>query len=117
VVQEKLNFAARNIFFESGKDILKKESIDDLDNVVGIMKKYDFLKLDVNGHTDASGNEASNLKLSQNRAAAVVKYLMDHGVTPTRLTSAGYGSSRPVADNKTAAGKAKNRRVEIVIKD
>ncbi|MFN8277097.1 MAG: OmpA family protein [Chitinophagales bacterium] len=116
-VQQKLSFAAKNIFFETGKSILKKESFDDLDNVAGIMSQYNFLKLAIEGHTDNVGREAANVELSNRRAAAVVDYLIKKGVESGRMTSAGYGPNRPVADNKTAAGRAKNRRVEINIKD
>lgn len=116
-VQQKLNFAAKNIFFETGKDLLKKESYDDLDNVVGIMKKYDFVKLAIEGHTDNVGVPEANVALSNKRAAAVVDYLIKKGVAPDRMLAAGFGPSKPVGDNKTAAGRALNRRVEILIKE
>ena len=116
-VQKKLSLAAKNIFFESNKEVLKSESIDDLDLVVATLKQHDFLRVSIDGHTDNSGTEYANLELSNKRAAVVMDYLIAHGITPTRLSAAGYGSSRPIADNKTAAGKAKNRRVEINIRD
>lgn len=116
-VQQKLNFAAKNIFFETGKDILKKESIDDLDNVVAIMKQFDFVKIAVDGHTDNVGSVQSNVTLSNKRAIAVVNYLTGKGVAANRMVASGYGPSRPVGDNKTNTGRAQNRRVEILLKD
>jgi outer membrane protein OmpA-like peptidoglycan-associated protein len=116
-VQKKLSFAAKNIFFESGKDVLKKESSKQLDSVVAILTQYDFLRVAIDGHTDNVGSEKSNVELSNLRAGAVMKYLTDHGVAASRLTASGYGPYKPIADNKTAAGRAQNRRVEINIKD
>ena len=116
-VQKKLSLAAKNIFFEPNKEVLKPESIGDLNQVVITLKQYDFLRVSIDGHTDNTGSESSNLDLSNKRAAVVMNYLAAHGITPTRLSAAGYGSSRPIADNKTPSGKAKNRRVEINIKD
>ena len=116
-VQKKLSFAAKNIFFETGSDAIKKESYDDLDSVASILKQYDFLKVSVEGHTDNVGPDKVNVDLSNQRAGAVVKYLIARGILPTRLTALGYGPYKPVADNKTAEGRAKNRRVEINIKD
>lgn len=116
-VQQKLSFAAKNIFFETGSDVLKKGSFTDLDSVAAILNRYDFLKVSIEGHTDNVGPEKENVELSNQRAGAVVKYLIARGVLPTRLTALGYGPYKPVADNKTADGRAKNRRVEINIKD
>ena len=116
-VQKKLSFAAKNIFFETGQDVLKKQSLSVLDSVVAIMKQYDFLKLTVDGHTDNVGSENINLELSMKRSVAVVNYLTAHGIANNRLTPQGFGPSVPIADNKTAEGRAKNRRVELLIKD
>jgi outer membrane protein OmpA-like peptidoglycan-associated protein len=116
-VQQKLSFAAQNIFFETGKDVLKIESHKQLDSVVSILREYDFLKVAIDGHTDNVGPEKSNIELSNKRAAAVVTYLTAHGIAAGRLTATGYGPQKPVADNKTAKGRALNRRVEINIKD
>ena len=75
----------------------------------------DSYKLSINGHTDNVGNAEKNQKLSEDRAAAVKAYLESKGVDASRLTSAGFGQDQPVADNKTKAGRAKNRRVEFAI--
>ena len=116
-IQKKLAFAAKNIFFETGKDILKKQSLNDLDSVVSILTRYDFLKVSIEGHTDNVGYDNTNVDLSNRRANAVMKYLINHGILPTRLTALGYGPFKPLADNKTEEGRAKNRRVEINIKE
>ena len=75
---------------------------------------YPSLRLAINGHTDNSGSSAHNLQLSQQRAASVVAALVAAGIAAERLSAEGFGDSRPVADNSTAEGKAKNRRVELV---
>jgi OOP family OmpA-OmpF porin len=116
-VQRKLSFAAKNIFFETGKDVLKGESLRELDSVVSILSTFDFLKVSIEGHTDNVGAVNANIGLSDRRAAAVMQYLVAHGIAQKRLTAKGFGPSKPVADNKTAQGRAKNRRVEINIQD
>jgi len=71
------------------------------------------LKIEISGHTDNVGKPADNLSLSNNRAKAVVNYLIGKKIAPQRLTAKGYGETKPVADNKTEEGKAKNRRTEL----
>jgi len=104
-----------NIFFEFAKAILLPESKVELDRLVGILTRYPKMEIEVAGHTDNVGDDASNLKLSQDRAAAVMKYLLDHGVASARLRSQGYGESAPVAANDTDEHRQLNRRVEFVI--
>ena len=77
------------------------------------MKQYPQTKWDIEGHTDDVGKDASNLDLSDRRAASVKNYFISKGISADRLTSKGYGETRPIADNKTAAGRAQNRRTEI----
>lgn len=112
-VKKRLAFAARNIQFETGKATIKPVSYKILDEVASILKEYPYYDVNVDGHTDNVGKPASNLKLSQERAAAAVAYLVSKGIPANRLVSAGYGDTKPVADNKTAAGRAQNRRVEF----
>ena len=115
-IKTKVEFAARNIFFNTGSYQLQTKSYAPLNEVAQILKDNPTLKLDVEGHTDITGDAAKNQILSENRAAAVKAYLVAQGIERDRLTSAGYGIDKPIADNKTAAGKAKNRRVELKLR-
>jgi Outer membrane protein and related peptidoglycan-associated (lipo)proteins len=86
-----------------------------LDQVASTLAEYPKTMIDVLGHTDSDGSEAYNQSLSERRAQAVANYLGRRGVDPIRIATMGYGETRPVASNETAAGKAQNRRVEIKI--
>ena len=116
-VIEKINFAAKNVFFSTGSYKLLPKSFKSLDDVVKLMKDDESLMIDIDGHTDAQGSDESNQVLSDNRAGAVKNYLVSKGVSETRLVSAGYGETKPVADNTTAAGRAKNRRTEMTVRN
>jgi len=116
-VIEKVNFAARNVFFATGSYELLAKSNNSLDGVVGLLKSDESLMIDIAGHTDAQGSEESNQVLSDNRAGAVKKYFVSKGIAETRLSSAGYGELKPVADNTTSGGRAKNRRTEMVVRN
>jgi len=107
--------ALQGIQFESAKDVIKASSNSILDKVVTVLKENPSYNLDINGHTDNKGIAAKNLALSQRRADAVKKYLTNKGIDAARLTSKGFGDTVPVADNKTPAGQAKNRRVEFKV--
>ena len=87
----------------------------DLDTGALILEAHPAINISIEGHTDNSGTVAGNQKLSERRAAAVKAYLVSKGINADRMTTAGYGQTRPVADNKTAAGRAANRRVEFKI--
>lgn len=103
-----------SVHFDTDKAIIKPESFPLLDEVVGVLAKNPQLKhVRVEGHTDNRGTAPYNLDLSRRRAASVVEYLVQHGIARKRLVSAGYGFERPIADNGTALGRAKNRRVEF----
>ncbi len=102
--------------FDTNKATIKPGSHALLDDVVRVLQKYPGIKkIQVEGHTDSVGDDARNLTLSEARAAAVSKYLTDHGVDANRLASKGYGESDPIGDNKTKDGQATNRRVEFEI--
>jgi outer membrane protein OmpA-like peptidoglycan-associated protein len=102
-----------NVFFDINKSELKAESQLELDKVVKLLKDNPTLKIEISGHTDNVGKPADNLTLSNNRAKAVVAYLTSKGIPLPRLSSKGYGETRPAADNATEEGKAKNRRTEM----
>lgn len=114
---KKVEFAAKNVYFATGKFTLLAKSFKPLNDVAKIMADHSELKLDISGHTDNTGDAAKNQTLSENRAKAVLDYLVKKGVAADRITSAGYGQDQPVADNATAAGRAKNRRVEIKVRN
>jgi len=99
--------------FDTNSAQLRKTAAPKLDDVVSFAAKYPDAKLVVSGHTDNRGSKAYNQKLSERRAAAVKAYLVKKGVAAERISTQGYGLDQPVADNKTAEGRAKNRRVEI----
>ena len=106
--------AVYGINFETGKATIKGESENILGEIVKLMQQNPDLKLRVEGHTDNQGAAAANQALSEKRAQGVVAWLTAHGVAGSRLTAKGMGQTEPVADNGTEAGRAKNRRVELV---
>jgi len=108
------------ILFDSGKAVLKNTTIAELDRTLAVLKqKYAGKEIDVVGHTDADPIKKSpwkdNWELSAQRALAVARYLTDHGIPEKSTQASGCGAFRPIASNSSAAGKAKNRRVEIVV--
>ncbi|MFL5742528.1 MAG: OmpA family protein [Flavisolibacter sp.] len=105
----------RNIFFDVNKSDLRNESQVELDRLVQLLQDNPVVKIQVEGHTDNVGSVSDNLRLSQNRAQSVVKYLTTHGIAATRLSAKGFGATKPVADNKTEEGRAMNRRTEIKV--
>ena len=105
----------KNIFFDFSKYNLKAESQVELDKIVQLMQDNPTVRIQIEGHTDNVGKAADNLKLSENRAKAVVTYLVSKNISITRLTSKGFGATKPIADNKTEEGKAQNRRTELKV--
>ncbi len=105
----------RNIFFDSNSFELKPESTSELDRLVQLLKDNPTLTIEIAGHTDNVGKATDNLKLSQDRSMAVVKYLTQKGIEAKRLLSKGYGATIPIADNGTEEGKALNRRTEMKV--
>jgi outer membrane protein OmpA-like peptidoglycan-associated protein len=112
-VVKKLNDYARTILFNSGKSTFKDETVPVLENMKNILKEYPQARFSIEGHTDSDGSNALNQTLSENRAAAVVTYLVENGIAADRLRSVGFGETKPIASNRTAKGKAQNRRVEV----
>ncbi|MEA4936687.1 MAG: OmpA family protein [Paludibacter sp.] len=107
--------ALQGIQFETGKEIIKKISFPILNQVADVMKNNPSYLLEINGHSDSQGDDDKNLLLSQKRADAVKQYIVAKGISADRMTSKGYGETMPVADNATAEGRAKNRRVEFKV--
>ncbi len=112
-VMKKLNEYARTILFNSGKATFKEETMPVLRNMERIFKEYPQARFSIEGHTDSDGSNALNQTLSENRAAAVRNFLIENGIAADRLISTGFGETKPIASNKTAKGKAQNRRVEV----
>jgi outer membrane protein OmpA-like peptidoglycan-associated protein len=104
-----------NILFEKGKAILTASSSTELDKLYGILKDNPQMRIEISGHTDKTGSEPLNFKLSEERAKSVVEFLVKKGIDRSRLEYRGYGSLQPIADNNTDEGRAKNRRVEFKI--
>ena len=105
----------RNIFFDTGKATLRKESTAELERLQKLLVDNPTVKLEMAGHTDNVGKPAMNQDLSQRRAQAVVSYLTQHSIGADRLTSAGYGDTKPVAPNNTKANRQQNRRTEFKV--
>jgi outer membrane protein OmpA-like peptidoglycan-associated protein len=104
-----------NILFETGKAILTSGSYTELDRLLNIMQDNSQMKIEISGHTDKTGSEPVNFKLSEDRAKAVVEYLVQKGIVRSRIEYKGFGSLQPISDNTTPQGRAKNRRVEFKI--
>jgi outer membrane protein OmpA-like peptidoglycan-associated protein len=109
------NMVLKNIFFDTKQYDLKQESLVELETVVTLLKENPALKIQISGHTDNVGQEKENQVLSNARAITVINYLMTKGIAPGRLTAKGYGSTKPIADNTTEAGRAMNRRTELTV--
>lgn len=110
---KKLNDYGKTILFNSGKASFQKQTIPVLQAITAILKEYPTARFSLEGHTDSDGKDDMNQKLSEERAAAVKNFLVENGIDASRLSSKGFGESMPVDSNKTAKGKANNRRVEV----
>ncbi|SFZ90377.1 Thrombospondin type 3 repeat-containing protein [Flaviramulus basaltis] len=112
-IQKTLNEYAKTILFDTGKATIKTQSATVLADIIAILKEYPTAKFTVEGHTDSVGSEKLNQSLSEARALSVKEYLVENGIDEFRLSALGFGESKPIDTNKTRAGKANNRRVEI----
>jgi OmpA-OmpF porin, OOP family len=110
---KRLNDYAKTILFDTNKATFQQRTYPVLEAITAILKEYPNSNFAIEGHTDSDGKDAANQILSENRAAAVKAYLIEKGIASSRLSSAGYGESRPIDVNTTKAGKANNRRVEV----
>lgn len=112
----KQGFIALYINFDTNKAAIRPESKTIVDQVVKLLKDNPALSVSIEGHTDNTGDPAKNKALSKQRAESVIAALVKHGISAKRMSAAGWGQEKPLGDNKTEEGKAKNRRVEIVRK-
>lgn len=114
---KRVNLAAKNVFFATASSKLLAKSYPKLNDVVAILNENPSYKVQIDGHTDSQGKDDYNQTLSDNRAASVKAYLVSKGIDESRINSTGYGETNPIADNNTAAGRAKNRRVEMTLRN
>jgi outer membrane protein OmpA-like peptidoglycan-associated protein len=103
--------------FSNDTAVIRSVSFPLLDTVAEALKDHSEIKIEIQGHTDSNGDDGHNLKLSQARADAVRRYLVEHGIEASRLTAQGYGETRPIESNQTSQGREINRRVELVRTD
>lgn len=113
--EPKKSYTLDNVHFDTGKASLRPDSFAELNELVSYLEWKKEEKIEIAGHTDNVGNDADNLKLSQQRAEAIKQYLTKKGVSPLRVVAKGYGATLPVADNGTDEGRQKNRRTEVKI--
>ena len=103
----------QGVQFDSGKWNIKPEFNPILDEIFIVLKNSPDVKVEIEGHTDSSGSQAFNQRLSENRAKSIMEYLINKGIDGGRLSSKGFGPSKPISSNDTPGGRAKNRRVEV----
>jgi len=116
-VKKDVKIVLKNVFFDPGKAILRPTSYPELNRLAKLLKDVPTLKIEISGHTDNTGSAASNQKLSEARAKAVVEYIKAQEIPEDRLTYVGYGEEQPIADNTTKDGRQQNRRVEFKLKE
>ncbi len=114
-VKLKMDVIFKNLLFATNSANIDATSLDDLDELIKIMSDDEDLRLSIEGHTDNRGNNEYNLELSRLRAEAVKQYLVNGGISASRINAVGYGETRPITTNETANGRLKNRRVELNI--
>ena len=110
---KKFTGVIKGINFKANSADIQKSSFKLLNDAVKVMKEYSDLRIEISGHTSSEGKAEKNLKLSQDRAASVKAYLVGQGIADDRVITVGYGSEKPIADNKTAKGRQQNRRIEF----
>jgi OOP family OmpA-OmpF porin len=112
---KKFTGVVQGIYFDQGKATIRKQSDVVLGNAVKVLQEFPSIGIEISGHTSSEGDPAFNDKLSQDRADSVKQWLVNKGVSPERIKTRGVASAEPIADNKTNAGRAKNRRIEFKI--
>jgi OOP family OmpA-OmpF porin len=101
--------------FDFNKAVLRPDGKAKVDHAIKVLQDNPSVRLSIEGHTDSVGSDAYNQKLSERRANATKEYMVSKGISASRLTTHGFGESKPVASNKTAEGRAENRRVELIV--
>lgn len=114
-IEKGAKIVINNVYFDTDKYELRKESFVELDQLVAIMKKYPSMQIEISGHTDDVGEAAYNLTLSKNRAASVMRYLTGKGIQEQRIKAQGYGEETPLVPNTDADSRQTNRRVEFTV--
>ncbi len=114
-IEVNASIVLQNIFFDTKQSVLKPESMIELDKVIQLLKDNPTIKIEIGGYTDNVGKPADNLVLSNSRAKSVINYFLYKGIPIARLTSKGFGETKPLADNKTEKGRSKNRRTELKV--
>ena len=104
-----------NIFFDYDKATILQQSYSELQSLLGILRSHPNMKIEIDGHTDGHGSVDYNQRLSENRAKAVVDFLISKGIDPKRLQYKGFGKTKPIDTNTTEEGRARNRRVEFKV--
>jgi outer membrane protein OmpA-like peptidoglycan-associated protein len=110
-------FVLEDVNFETGKAVLEPESYTSLDELAAYLIRKVDERIEIGGHTDNVGSAANNLRLSMERATAVMNYMISKGIDSSRLEAKGYGMTKPIENNKTEEGRAQNRRTEVKILD
>ena len=116
-VIEKVKFAAKSIQYGTGSAKILPASFKSLNELAAVLTSDNTLMIDISGHSDNTGSAVKNKELSQLRAESVKKYLLGKGIAENRISAIGYGPEKPIADNKTADGRSKNRRTEMVVRN
>jgi outer membrane protein OmpA-like peptidoglycan-associated protein len=111
------SFVLNNIYYQTGSDELFPESIIVLNEFAFFLKDHPEMKIEIQGHTDNTGNAQENIELSQKRAEKVIQFLQEKGVDKANIRAKGYGAEKPIANNNTADGRSKNRRTEFLVLD
>ena len=114
-IKNKFTKDFKNVFFELNAATLKSASFVELDALVNYLENSSNAYILIEGHTDNTGTEINNVILSEKRANAIAQYLLNKGIAKERIATKGYGSSKPIADNNTVAGRAQNRRTNFTI--
>lgn len=112
-VRERLAYATREVGFAPASATIREDSYDILNDVANLLLQHPGYNLTISGHTDDRGSDVANLNLSRRRAAACRNFIVDAGVSPERISSAGFGEVRPLTGNDTVEGRRRNRRVEF----